>query len=70
MIIPTLKKVYPNEKDIIEKEFSDDFEIDKEYTKEFAQRNHRGSIRISQGLFYNKKEYEKWRREILSSELP
>ena len=70
MLIPTLKKVYANEKDIIEKEFRDDFEIDKEYTQEFAQRNHRGSIRISEGFFLNKNEYEKWRKEVLSSNLP
>lgn len=70
MLIPSLKKVYANEKDIIEKEFSDDIEIDKEYTKEFANRNHRGSIRISEGLFYTKSEYEKWRKDILTSKLP
>lgn len=70
MLIPTLKKVYANEKEIIEKEFSDKFEIDKEYTQEFAQRNHRGSIRISEGMFYTRSEYEKWRTGVLTSELP
>jgi hypothetical protein len=70
MLIPTLKCVFTNEKEIIDKDFNNDVEIDKEYTEEFAQRNHRGSIRISEGLFYNKSEYEKWRTDILTSELP
>lgn len=70
MLIPTLKRIFVNEKEILEKDFNNEVEIDKEYTEEFAQRNHRGSIRISEGLFYNKSEYEKWRTDILTSELP
>ncbi|MBU0568213.1 hypothetical protein KKC52_09235 [bacterium] len=43
--------------------------IDRELTLKYANR-HRGSIRISTGLFYTKEEFEKQKRDLLRKKLP
>ncbi len=43
--------------------------LDKQLTIRFATKN-RGSVRLSQGLFYTKEEWEKRREELRNKPLP
>lgn len=49
-----------------------DFEepgLDRKLTEKFAIK-HRGSVRISKGLFYTKEEWEERRSKVLNKPLP
>ncbi len=54
--------------DIWDMEFGE-LEIDRDLIQEFASR-HRGSVRVSMGLFCTKKEFEKEKKEVLSRSIP
>jgi len=56
------------DEDVWEIDFSD-MKIDRNLTKK-ASVKHRGSVRISEGLFYTKEEWEEKRKRILDKELP
>ncbi len=66
--LPKMGQLIKDKDEIWDKDFSD-LVIDRELTERFATKN-RGSVRISSGLFYTKKEYEIKRKKILSEPLP
>lgn len=68
-VISELEKVFKDEKEIWERDFRDDVDIDRDQSRKFSQR-FRGSIRISKGLFFTKEEYENWRKENSEPKLP
>jgi len=59
---------FTKDKDIWDLEFGE-LVVDKDLTKKFAT-GHRGSVRISMGLFCTKKEFEKEKKEVLSRPIP
>ena len=54
--------------DIWDLEFGE-LDVDRNLIQEFSAR-HRGSVRISMGLFCTKKEFEKEKKEVLSHPIP
>ena len=60
--------IFIEDVDIWDLEFGE-LEIDRDLIQEFASR-HRGSVRISMGLFCTKKEFEKEKKEVLSRSIP
>jgi hypothetical protein len=60
--------IFMEDVDIWDLEFGE-LEIDRDLIQEFASR-HRGSVRISMGLFCTKKEFEKEKKEVLSRSIP
>ncbi len=54
--------------DIWDLEFGE-LDVDRNIIQEFSAR-HRGSVRISMGLFEYKKEFEKEKKEVLSHPIP
>ena len=69
MLIPSLEKIYGNEEKILNKSFKNDVKVDKELSIKYSHRG-RGSVRMTQGLFFADDEYEIWRNKILSTDLP
>ena len=54
--------------DIWDMDFGE-LDVDRNLIQEFSAR-HRGSVRISMGLFCTKKEFEKEKKEVLSRPIP
>ena len=46
-----------------------ELDVDRDLIQEFSAR-HRGSVRISMGLFCTKNEFEKEKNEVLSHPIP
>lgn len=69
MLLQELKKNYKDEKEVLERDFRQDVEIDKDLSLRFRHR-FRGSVRVTEGLFFERNEYEKWKEEVLKSKLP
>lgn len=69
LLIPELKKIFPDEKAALEKDFRDDVTISKELPMRLVY-NTRGSVRIALGRYKTKDEYEAWRKQVLAHNLP
>lgn len=63
-----LMGLFINDRNIIDLELKD-ANFDKELTLKFSFRN-RGSIRLSQGLFYTNQEWQQRRAELIKKPLP
>lgn len=68
MVEPSRGKPLFKIRDVWDAEFGD-LVIDKELTRDFSTK-HRGSIRISNGLFCTKEEFIAEKKKILSQPLP
>jgi hypothetical protein len=68
-LIPVLQKIYEG-RDVQEMEFRNDLEIDKESAVKYAARFGCTDVRIAQGRFMNRSEYELWRKKVLETKLP
>lgn len=69
LLIYELRKIFPDETVVFEKDFRDDVKISRESTRKFAHKI-RGSVRIVLGFYKTKDEYEEWRKQVLTSKLP
>ncbi len=56
------------DRDIWDADFGEP-KVDRKLTEKFALK-HRGSVRVSMGLFYTKEEWEDRKKEVLSKPLP
>ena len=66
--IESLKGLFIKQKNILDIE-PEEPKLDKQLAIRFSTRN-RGSVRLSQGLFYTREEWDRRRKELLSKPLP
>lgn len=66
--IDSIKGLFIDNENILDIDYKEP-KLDKKLTIIFAMKN-RGSVRLSQGLFYTKDEWENRRKELLSKSLP
>ena len=69
VLIPELQKIFPDEKAVLERDFSNEVTINKKVGQKYALRI-RGSVRIVTGRYKTKEEHEQWRQRILNTPLP
>lgn len=68
MDIYELKGLFIEDQDVIDIEPKEP-KIDRALTSKFSSK-HRGSVRLSLGLFYTKEEWEQRRKELVAKPLP
>ncbi len=68
MELKSIKEKFLNKEDIWDIDFKEP-KFDRDLTSKFSSK-HRGSVRLSMGLFYTDEEWAQKRKEVLNRPLP